>query len=243
MKSNIKDYLETLGTDVIKHMPETKDIKSNDALRRTHAMTVALLEHAHELIRQAEKELSEQAKRIESLESLALTDELTGLLNRRGFEDAVKREVDLIKRNRAGQGVFVIIDLDKFKPINDTYGHLTGDLALKTVAANLKNMIRHTDIAGRIGGDEFAFYLANIGEDEALMKLKEINKGLNNIMLPVNGEKVEVHASLGCVAVNKDTPSYEDVYEKADTEMYRIKMLTDTTDFQRSKILEATNIF
>lgn len=243
MKNNLKDYLETLGTDVIKHMPKTDDIKSDDALRRTHAMTVSLLEHAHELIRQAEKELNEQAKRIENLESLALTDELTGLLNRRGFEDAVRREMDLLKRGQTGQGVFVIIDLDKFKPINDTYGHLTGDLALKTVAANLKTMIRNTDIAGRIGGDEFAFYLTNIPEGKAIKKLKEINKKLNSLTMPAQGHKIELHASLGCVVVDQNSKSYEDIYQKADTEMYRIKMLTDTSGYQRDKMLNATDFF
>ena len=114
MNTSLQDYLDHLGTDVNKHIPHADDIKSDDALRRTHAMTVALLEHAQTLIRQAEQEINAQAKRIEALEDMAVTDELTGLLNRRGFEGAVKREMDFMKRNQAGPGVFVIIDLDKY---------------------------------------------------------------------------------------------------------------------------------
>jgi len=243
MNTSLQDYLDHLGTDVNKHIPHTDDIKSDDALRRTHAMTVALLEHAQTLIRQAEQEINTQAKRIEMLEDMALTDELTGLLNRRGFEGAVRREMDYMKRNQAGPGVFVIIDLDKFKPINDTYGHYTGDLALKTVAENLKHMIRTTDIAGRIGGDEFAFFLTNITPAEAVKKLKRINKKLNSLKLTHADGDIDLHASLGCVEVNAKSKSYKDVYQKADSEMYRVKMLSDQTDYQRNKIIDATNLF
>jgi len=243
MNNSLQDYLETLGADAAKFAPQTDDIKSEDALRRTHAMTVALLEHAQTLIRQAEQEISQQAKRIETLENLAVTDELTGLMNRRGFENAVKRELSFMKRDQSRPGVFVIIDLDKFKPINDTYGHYTGDLALKTVAENLKHMIRTTDIAGRIGGDEFAFFLTNISTKEAVKKLRKINKKLNTLKLAHKDGTIDLHASLGCVEVNSNNKSYEEIYKKADTEMYRVKMLNDHTDYQRNKIIDATNLF
>lgn len=229
------------GSDDYTHV--TEDIQDPEALRRTHSMTVAMLEHAHKIIADAEKEITAQNRRIKTLENLAVTDEMTGLLNRRGFEQSVCQELERIRRKQSGNGVFVLLDLDKFKPINDTYGHYAGDLCIQAVGKCIQSMIRTTDMAGRLGGDEFAFYLTNVDRKTALEKLKKINQKINDISLIWDDDQlIEVHASLGCVMVDSTIKTYKDLYTKADHEMYRIKTLNRDPAVQRDEILNATNI-
>lgn len=96
----------------------------------------------------------------QSLHALSFTDEVTALYNRRGFITLLERQISLA--NRTGQGFYLfILDLDYLKSINDTYGHSTGDRALKDVADCLTLAFRHHDIIGRIGGDEFGVIAIN----------------------------------------------------------------------------------
>lgn len=220
----------------------TDDIRDPEALRRTHCMTVAMLEHAHKMIAEAEKELKQQQKRIKTLENLAVTDEMTGLMNRRGFERAVMQELERMRRGQSGPGVFVLLDMDKFKPINDTYGHYAGDLCIQAVGKCIMSMIRTTDIAGRLGGDEFAFYLTNVDRETAWKKLKEMNEKINDISLIWDDQEIEVRASLGCAMADGSIKSYKDIYTKADHEMYRVKTMSRDHDEQRAEILRETNI-
>ncbi|MDP6120860.1 MAG: GGDEF domain-containing protein [Rhodospirillales bacterium] len=115
-------------------------------------------EAAFEAASRAERRMAEQQRRIAHLERLAATDELTGALNRRGFESALKRHLAEARRHHE-PSVLVIADLDGFKPINDTYGHRAGDKVLRRVARLLMNNVRKTDYVGRLGGDEFAVLL------------------------------------------------------------------------------------
>ncbi len=132
-------------------------------LTRTPAGRRALADLV-EAARAAEVQLAEKDARIRHLESLSVTDELTGLLNRRGFN----RELDraLARARRTGEtGVLVLIDLDHFKPINDTHGHEAGDRLLIALAERLEAATRTYDRTARLGGDEFAVWME--GADEA----------------------------------------------------------------------------
>jgi diguanylate cyclase (GGDEF)-like protein len=92
------------------------------------------------------------------IQKLATVDPLTGLYNRRAFEELGEREVD--RYNRLGRPLSVVMfDLDHFKPVNDTYGHLVGDQVLHALTARFRSNIRQTDIMARFGGDEFALLL------------------------------------------------------------------------------------
>src|SRR5208283_4427993 len=104
----------------------------------------------------AEHVIRSQAEHIRRLESLAMTDELTGLLNRRGFMMALQRELSMAKRDSAANGIVAMIDLDGFKSVNDTWGHNVGDDYLQSVAEALLGLVRSSDIVARLGGDEFA---------------------------------------------------------------------------------------
>jgi diguanylate cyclase (GGDEF)-like protein len=102
-----------------------------------------------------------------SIESQSLIDDLTGLNNRRGFLTVAEHHLKLARRT--GQPIVLIfVDLDRFKQINDTYGHAEGDRALRETAAVLKQSLRASDVVGRIGGDEFVGLAVNAASDEAV---------------------------------------------------------------------------
>ncbi|HYD69622.1 GGDEF domain-containing protein, partial [Azospirillum sp.] len=101
-----------------------------------------ILESALAKLAEAQDLINQQQERIAYLESLTMTDELTGLLNRRGFYGHLRRELAAARRNPAAGGVLVMIDLDGFKAINDTHGHLAGDFYLRQVARLLQLHVR-----------------------------------------------------------------------------------------------------
>lgn len=243
MSATLKDFLDILDPDALERASHTaENIESPEALKRSHAMTVALLQHAHALINEAESKMDAQEKRIASLENLAVTDELTGLLNRRGFENAVKRELERLQRQQLKGGAFCLLDLDEFKPVNDTYGHQAGDLCLQAVGQCLADLLRTTDVAARMGGDEFALYIANIDEETAHQKINEINAALNSLTVEWKGETINVQASIGFIMVRYPAKPYADIYHDADQHMYKIKTSRKGRTSQKQKILSETNI-
>lgn len=164
---------------------------------RSMSATLALLRQAHTMLDDAEDKIFEQEQRIRQLEKVATTDELTGLLNRRGFYDAFTGELERCNRGLAKSGLLVLIDLDNFKMINDTYGHLAGDAALRLVARTLKNEVRAMDDAARLGGDEFVLLLSHTSKRDAASRAQKIGWKLNNLTLSWYGEPIPVRASLG----------------------------------------------
>lgn len=121
---------------------------------------------------------SEAALR-EELEALARTDPLTGLLNRRGLEEALERETARVRRT-GGSVSLVLIDLDRFKVLNDTRGHAAGDAALRDIGDLLRIGLRTNDVAGRWGGDEFAVVFAGLPEDFARDVIDRLRSTLNH---------------------------------------------------------------
>ena len=159
--------------------------------------TLALLRQAHNMIENAEDKIFAQEKRIRQLEKVATTDELTGMLNRRGFYDAFTGDLDRCSRGLIKGGLLVLIDLDNFKNINDTHGHLAGDAALRLVGRTLKAEIRAMDAAARLGGDEFVLLLSHTNKQDAATRAQSIGWKLNNLSLAWNGDEIPVRASLG----------------------------------------------
>ena len=184
--------------------------------------TMSLLRQANEMIERAEEKLQKQEKRIGDLESLATTDELTGLQNRRGFYQTFIRELDRCERGQSKGGLLVLIDLDNFKHINDTYGHLAGDAALRLVARTLNDAIRLMDVTARLGGDEFVLLLSNTTKEEAAARGQELIRQLNNLSLAWYGNEIPVRASIGFRSYSEGDVA-ETVFNEADTELYANK--------------------
>lgn len=130
-------------------------------------------------LEQAEQLIGAQRKRIAYLETLAMADEVTNLANRRGFMAALHRELAVAKRDPGGHGLLLMFDLDRFKAINDTYGHAAGDAYLSAFGAALSAEVRGSDVVGRMGGDEFAVLLTRTAPKPGLFRALDLIKKLN----------------------------------------------------------------
>jgi diguanylate cyclase (GGDEF)-like protein len=144
----------------------------------------------------AERRLAEQSKRIEVLERLARTDEVTGLLNRRGFHAELRRAVAAAGRYDE-RGVLIYVALDGFKPINDAYGQTAGDEVLRRVAGTLRDCVRTTDTVGRMGGDEFCILFPRTSWKDGLARAEELDRIVNHIYVGWRDRMIAVRASLG----------------------------------------------
>ena len=144
-----------------------------------------------------------------ALATASRTDPLTGCLNRRGFQERANAEIAAMTR-RGRSGAIVMLDIDKFKPVNDMYGHAAGDELLRWVAQTLLEAVRPNDAIGRLGGDEFAVLLCEIGPDEARARATVIAEALAE----------RAPASLGVALYPEDGADLETLTRRADTRLY-----------------------
>jgi diguanylate cyclase (GGDEF)-like protein len=153
---------------------------------------------------------------------LALYDVLTGLPNRKLINERLSQALAKARREKT-QGALMFIDLDKFKPVNDDFGHSIGDLLLKDVARRLQDCMRETDTAARLGGDEFIVLLPRVeGKHGAMVAATKILHALNR-PFDIAGNSFQISASIG-VALYPDHGSDEkSLLRHADTAMYEAK--------------------
>ena len=197
-------------------------LKDDDGLRRIATTALEMLREAHNALEDAHRQISSQRTRMEHLEAIATTDELTTLPNRRGFVEAFDRELDRTTRGQTKGGLLLLIDLDNFKLINDTYGHAAGDAALRLVAETLKCTIRRMDMAARLGGDEFVLLFSNADVMGAVDRAQQLAMRLNSLTLRWKGEKLPVRASVGMRAYAAGD-TVDAVMHGADSSMYAVK--------------------
>jgi diguanylate cyclase (GGDEF)-like protein len=159
----------------------------------------------------------------EELSTLAFNDPLTGLLNRRAMENALKREFSRAKRYLIPMSL-VFIDLDHFKKINDTYGHDYGDDLLRFVASSLTEMARESDIIARFAGDEFVLILPGTSDVEAGKFVKRIKGFFKVNSLNFKGTQIFAHFTHGIASVGDDGVSDgASLIKKADEKLYEAK--------------------
>lgn len=164
----------------------------------------------------------------DELRALAATDVLTGIFNRRYLLARIQEEFSRVTRGQSRQPLrhslgFVMVDIDHFKRVNDSYGHLTGDEILREVSARLKRNLRVYDVIGRYGGEEFLVMLPNAGFEEAKEVAERMHRAIREIPVPATGTSVSVTASLG-VACSTDAD--DDIYaviRRADEGLYEAK--------------------
>lgn len=181
-----------------------------------------LLDEALAKLAEAEEKMSEQQERIAYLESLTMTDELTGLLNRRGFNSQFRRVLGAARRLGAKGGMLVMIDLDGFKAINDTYGHLAGDAYLRHVARLLSSRVREHDVVARLGGDEFAILLTGVDAETAAARAQELSEAADADTMVWEGVRLPIRFSIGGQPYAADADE-EEVLRQADQRMYAQK--------------------
>ena len=159
----------------------------------------SLVEDAVALLSVVEHRLAHQRDEAAHYQTLATTDPLTGLLNRRGFDDQMRRVLAAARRHDE-TGLVMFVDLDGFKRTNDELGHAAGDAVLRHVARTLAGNVRETDLVARLGGDEFVVVLTKTGADEAQSRARRLAVLLNNAELAVADRVVIVRASFGGAA-------------------------------------------
>lgn len=186
-------------------------------------LTVSLIRDRHGgplyLVSQVQ-DISERKELAERLEHLVDHDFLTGLFNRRRFQQEVAREVERTQRYGAKSAV-LMIDLDNFKNVNDSFGHKAGDDLLKGVAGALRNRKRQTDVLARVGGDEFAMLLPETDADQAQLVAEGIVKTLGRQVAVLGEQTIRISASVGVAAF--DGLRAVEVLEFADLAMYEAK--------------------
>jgi diguanylate cyclase (GGDEF)-like protein len=184
-----------------------------------------ILEHAGRQIPPA-RELGTLARvqaLIDVLCELSVNDGLTGLVNPTFFQAALARELD--RTSRTGRPcALMTIDVDRFKPINDTHGHHVGDRVLQAIAIQLKKSLRSMDTAARTGGDEFAVILPECAPEDAVSAATRIHALLNPLVVASGGLEVPVTCSAGVVWTEpRAAGSVKTLVAHADAELYRAK--------------------
>lgn len=164
---------------------------------------------------------------LEYISRLAFTDTLTQLANRRQLMVHLQMFLASSQRHKF-YGALLLIDLNKFKPINDQYGHDAGDAVLVDVALRLQDQIRAEDAAGRFGGDEFMVLLAQLETDrqQAINEVAKVTQRiLTSLREPISfkGESLQISASIGICMLGPDSPALETVIKQADEAMYQAK--------------------
>ena len=160
----------------------------------------------------------------ERIENLAQTDALTGLFNLRMFNEVWQREHVASERDR-GVYALLIIDMDKLKDINDSYGHDAGNSAITLVAQCLQRSIRNTDYAARFGGDEFAVLLPGASPEIAEAVVKRVRHNVFKTTLDLRSRMIRCSVSIGVVNYPKDGRDMRELLSIADRKMYRDKEL------------------
>ena len=162
--------------------------------------------------------VKENKRLFEEIQRLAVTDSLTGLYNRHKLQDSLATEVERAKRYNRPLSI-IMIDMDKLKVINDTYGHAAGDEALKLVAKSIQHSIRKVDLGTRFGGDEFIVLLPEADHKEAASVAKRIRKAI----LEVEFESGNLSVSMGVVQWHPGFDTPNDFVHAVDEAMYLAK--------------------
>ena len=157
------------------------------------------------------------------LMTIAATDSLTSLLNRRAFTEMVDGYLKRVeKASKPSHDGLLIVDVDHFKKVNDNYGHDHGDEALKLIAKTISASVRDTDLVGRIGGEEFGVFIPGQSPERIYTVAERIRLAVNEADFVPNGHRHKLSVSVGGVIFDQ-TPPFVDLYRGADEKLYLAK--------------------
>jgi two-component system cell cycle response regulator len=213
--TTIVDLASTNGTLLNGHRVERNILKEGDQIQ-VGSSTIFKFHLQEEVER----------KFLLELYNAATKDFLTGAFGKKYFMDRLSSEFFYIQRN-AGQFALLILDLDFFKKVNDTYGHLAGDLTLKKIAQYLITNTRKHDLVARFGGEEFVIFMRECDLTQAQALAEHLRVGISNLQLEFNGRSFQVTASIGIATmndVNRDQyASVDGIIDLADSHLYEAK--------------------
>lgn len=159
----------------------------------------------------------------EELARLAVTDPLSGLANRRRFMEALHAEIERTRRSGRPFSL-LMLDIDHFKRVNDTYGHNVGDKVIVALAKTVAAGVREIDTAGRLGGEEFGIILADTGLEGAIIAAERLRRAVEAMVVPTeDGTPLRVTVSIGAAERGRDETAPEELLRRADTALYTSK--------------------
>ena len=170
-------------------------------------------------LKKTENELREALRFVKKL---AATDPLTGISNRRHFLELAKTEFERSKRYDHPLSILAL-DIDHFKSINDRYGHQAGDQVLEAITQCCKNLLRDSDVFGRLGGEEFSVLLPGTSALDAKVTAQRILKAVADLEVSYNGEAIRFTTSVGIAQVTNACPNLEALMNHSDEALYEAK--------------------
>ncbi len=162
-------------------------------------------------------------EQVQQLEKLAQTDSLTGLLNRRAMIQRLEQQIQISQQDPSHHFSVIVADIDRFKDINDRFGHDTGDTVLRHIARSLNTSLRASDFIGRWGGEEFIVLLPQTQEDGAALVAEKIRQHIVGEPCLVDGQSINLSISLGVAQWHPEQNNWSEVIKHADQAMYLAK--------------------
>ncbi len=199
-------------------------IREIEKLMKGHNELADKLDSTHHYLQLIESDSRQLTDELTRVRLLSLTDELTGLPNRRAFMRRMEDEVARVQRYGFPL-TFALIDLDHFKSINDEFGHAAGDEVLRVYSKNIMTVFRHHDMVARYGGEEFAVLLPNTDADGAIRALNKVRRRAAETRWQLNGTVSQVPSFSAGVSLFKPGESASAFIERADKALYRAKRL------------------
>ena len=221
-KVNLLDFVTQIPDSVVTassplHVIDPRQLRLSDAR--------ALLEHAaHELPDPTSDPLAYLQSVIDKLCELSLKDPLTGLSNRRYFQNVLSREIEAVARS-GEPALLLMLDIDHFKRVNDSYGHPAGDVVLQVIAKTLAKCVRPMDTVARYGGEEFVIILPSCQGFYGQQVAERIRESVSALRIAVSpGNFIQVTISVGGAYAPRWVRSTAELWlERADNELYRAK--------------------
>ena len=203
-------------------------LKDGDARKRHYRSSLSLVKDRKGLIVGKVLTISDitsQIKLLNKMEILATTDSLTGVLNRRSFFEQANTEIDRAKRYERPVS-FILLDIDYFKRVNDSFGHAAGDAVLTELSRRITSAIRREDIFGRYGGEEFSLCLPETNQSTARIFAERLRTYIEKEPVVYNGQNISVTASFGVAGVDKiSAETLEELLLHVDKALYDAKEL------------------
>jgi len=199
-------------------------IREIEKLTRGHHELAEKLDSTHHYLQLIESDSRQLSDELTRVRLLSLTDELTGLPNRRAFLRRIEDEVARVQRYGFPLSL-ALIDLDHFKQVNDKYGHAGGDEVLQMYSKNILSIFRHHDLVARYGGEEFAVLLPNTDAEGALRALTKVKNRAGETRWQANGDTIPVPTFSSGVSLYKPGETASAFIERADKALYRAKRL------------------
>ncbi|WP_159437914.1 diguanylate cyclase [Vreelandella massiliensis] len=169
------------------------------------------------------QDISSRKEMEEQLRTLAMRDPLTGLFNRRSFMETMDSEYGRVKRHDDYHASILMLDIDHFKQVNDTYGHAAGDEILKHFARTISHTLRENDVFGRLGGEEFAILLPDTEREGSAYVAEKVRAAIAAMRVQAEGKAIRITTSVGMATLSANDKRPDGALARADAALYHAK--------------------